>query len=72
MSMLGIPTTGFPVLKAKALTVAKPTRKLVKDPGPKATANPSIWENFIPAESRILSTAGKIESSSTEAVFKFR
>ena len=63
---------GFAGAMAKALTVDKPTRKLVKDPGPKAMAKPSIWLNLIPAESKILSIAGKIESSSTEADFKFR
>jgi hypothetical protein len=72
MSMLGMPTTGLFVAITKDLTVDKPTRKLVKDPGPKAMANPSIWLNLTPAESKILSTVGKMESSSTEADFKLR
>src|SRR5438093_4895743 len=72
MSKLGIPTTGLPVLMANALTVAKPTRKLVKDPGPKAIAKPSIWPNLSPAASRSLSMAGNMQSSRMEVVFKLR
>ena len=38
---LDIPTTGFPVAATNPLIVDKPILKLVKDPGPSPTANPS-------------------------------
>ena len=63
MSNVGMPTTGRPVAMANALTIESPTRRLVKDPGPKAMAKPSSWLNFIPAESKILSNAGMDKSA---------
>jgi len=61
ISRLDIPTTGFWMTKDNPLIVARPTRKLVNDPGPNPTAIPSSLDMATPDAARMELMPGMIE-----------
>src|ERR1700739_1242392 len=65
-SSLDTPTTRFPYTSAQALTVVKPTRSPVKEPGPVATASRSASSILVLALANTSSTAGSSHAEYSE------